>query len=85
MNQWSSKGFCSFPHARATLPLANAACLVARAYAFGGALPYVTSRAFHPTAKVSTPMDGGIPVCLVKAINYQLSTKLCLLDVHTIE
>lgn len=53
------QGICSLTH---TPPLLSRAALVDLV---GGAIP--PSLAFHPAAKVSTPMDGGIPVCPVKA------------------
>lgn len=60
------KGICSLTHTPPLLSLAEPfrrerAALV---NLVGGAIP--PSLAFHPAAKVGTPMDGGIPVCPVK-------------------
>jgi hypothetical protein len=64
------QGICSLTHTPPPLPLVQPsrrerASLVGLV---GGAIP--PSLAFHPAAKVSTPMDGGIPVCPVNSQNW---------------
>jgi hypothetical protein len=40
--------------------------------------------AFHPAAKVSTPMDGGIPVCPVKELSNSQDIILAIIAIATI-
>jgi hypothetical protein len=60
------QGICSLTHTPPLLSLAKPSRRERAALVdlVGGAIP--RSLAFHPTAKVSTPMDEGIPVCPVK-------------------